>query len=333
MKLYLKIILWLIPLVFLNQQVKAQLLTVETKIENDSILIGDQIYYRFEVTKPKGLDVTFPALHDTLADGIEIIERKKTDTIFLDEEKQKLIKSYTITAFDSGLFYIPPFEFPFEFNNIRDTIMTNAGYLEVFILPVDLQAGIKDIKEPYKAPITFMEILPFLLGAILLSLIIIFAIKYFSRRKSKETGAVIEKPKEPAHIIAFRELNQLKKKKLWQDEKIKLYYSELTRIIREYIERRFGISAMEETSEEIFTEFKNQKLDKALYFELLRQLLVKADLVKFAKDQPLPDENEGYFNHAYSFVEHSKESLPLSEERNEYEISEKSEEQKKELNE
>ncbi len=333
MKFYLKILLWLVPFCYLNQQAAGQLLTVETKIENDSILIGDQIYYRFEVTKPAGMNVIFPSLRDTLSDDIEIIEQKKTDTILLNGDKQKLIKSYTITAFDSGLFYIPPFEFPFEFNNIRDTIKTKAGYLEVFTLPVDLQAGIKDIKDQYKAPVTFMEILPYLLGAILLSLIIIFAIKYISRRKSKETGIIFEKPKEPAHVIAFRELEQLKKKKIWQDGKVKIYYSELTRIIREYIERRFDISAMEETSEEIFAEFEKQKLDKALYFELLRQLLVKADLVKFARDEPLPDENEGYFNHAYSFVEHSKERLSLSEEKNEYENNKKVEEQKKELNE
>ena len=178
-----------------------------------------------------------------------------------------------------------------------------------------------------------MEILPFLLGAILLTIIVIFAVKYFSGRKSEETGAIPEKPKEPAHIIAFRELDQLKQKKLWQDGKVKLYYSELTRIIREYIERRFDISAMEETSEEILAEFKNQKLDKSLYFELLRQLLVKADLVKFAKDEPLPDENESYFKHAYSFVEHSKENQQLNEEVNENDMSDKPKEQKKELNE
>ena len=126
MKLYLNIVLWIIPLAFISHQVTGQLLIVETKIENDSILIGDQIYYRFEVTKPNDLEVKFPALRDTLADGIEIVEQQKTDTIFLDDDKQKLIKSYTITAFDSGLFYIPPFVCYFEFNHIGDNTVYKA---------------------------------------------------------------------------------------------------------------------------------------------------------------------------------------------------------------
>lgn len=328
----LKIAVILLPITLVSSQMQAQLITVETRIDTTAIIIGDQINYSFEVTKPSDLQVHFPKLKDTLAEGIEIIEQHKIDTFLLEEDKQKLIKSYTITSFDSGLFYIPPFDFPFAYNEINDTIKSKAGYLEVFTVPVDMQAGIKDIKEPYKAPVTFVELLPYLLGGMILALIILLFIKYFSRKKSKKEGFVVQKPKEPAHVIAFRELELLKQKKLWQQGKVKTYYSELTQIIREYIERRFDINAMEETSEEIFSEFRNRKLDKELYFELLRQLLIKADLVKFAKDQPLPDENESYYNHACSFVEHSKEEKKMDDQEEKSDSLETVEEPKKELN-
>jgi hypothetical protein len=321
-------------LLFLQQPLIAQLLTVKAETDTNAILIGDQVNFQFEVTKPKEMDVRFPQLSNSLADGIEILENKGMDTVSLEDNKQRLIQTYAVTAFDSGLFYIPPFEFPFEYENISDTIETKAGYLEVFTVPVDLQADIKDIKEPYKAPITFMEILPYLLGGMVLAFIIILLIKYFSRKKVVDKGELVQKPKEPPHVLAFRELESLKKKKLWQKGKIKEYYSELTEIIRRYIELRFEIKAMEETSEEIFEEFRNRKFDKELYFELLRQLLIKADLVKFAKDHPLPDENETYFNHAFSFVEHSKKEEILNDhlaEKNGKMIS--LEEKKKEINE
>lgn len=332
MNVFLKIAVILLPLTLVGNQMQAQLITVETRIDTTAIIIGDQINYSFEVTKPSDLHVNFPKIKDTLAEGIEIIEQHKIDTLLLDEDKQKLIKSYTITSFDSGLFYIPPFDFPFTDNEIKDTIKSKAGYLEVFTVPVDMQAGIKDIKGPYKAPVTFLELLPYLLGALVLALLIIVLIKYFSRKKTKKQGILIEKPKEPAHVIAFRELELLKQKKLWQQGQVKTYYSELTQIIREYIERRFNINAMEETSEEIFSEFNKRKLDKELYFELLRQLLIKADLVKFAKDQPLPDENESYYNHAFTFVEHSKEEKKMDDKEERSDSLETVEEQKKELN-
>lgn len=306
MKVVFNIWLLILGCFVMTVQSTAQPVTVEANIDTSAILIGDQVNFQFRVIKPEGLRVTFPNLQNELADGIEIVDKPEIDSTFLDNGQLEIVQNYKVTSFDSGLYYIPPFDFAVEQNNITDTLSTEAGYLEVFTVPVSMQDNIKDIKGPFRAPITFLEILPYLMGAIIIALAIIIIRRYLAKKKAVASGKVIQKPKEPPHIIALRELEQLKQKKLWQQGKVKEYYSELTEIIRRYIECRFDIYALEQTSDEIFTAFKNKQLDKELYFELLRQLLIKADLVKFAKDQPLPDENETYFNHAYSFVEHSK---------------------------
>lgn len=116
-----------------------------------------------------------------------------------------------------------------------------------------------------------------------------------------------EQPKEPAHIIAFKELDSLKEKKLWEKGRSKDFYTELTDIVRSYIENRYSIGAMEMTTEEIQSEFANNSLiDKDLSNELYATLL-NADFVKFAKASTIDTENQAALKFAYDFVIKTKE--------------------------
>jgi hypothetical protein len=111
------------------------------------------------------------------------------------------------------------------------------------------------------------------------------------------------KPKLPPHVIALQELDKLKNEELWQHEKVKDYYTRLTDIVRVYIEDRFTISAMEQTTFEILTSFniKEEQIEKKSFDEL-KEILEVSDLVKFAKFTPLPDENHMMLSNAYLFV-------------------------------
>ena len=111
------------------------------------------------------------------------------------------------------------------------------------------------------------------------------------------------RPLEPAHVIAFRELDRLKEEKIWNRGMVKEYYTRLTEITRKYIERQFDIPAMESTTEEILDAFKRANLDDNLLNEMLKELLELADLVKFAKEDPLPVDNQTNLNNAYIFVQ------------------------------
>ena len=115
----------------------------------------------------------------------------------------------------------------------------------------------------------------------------------------------VETPKIPAHIIAFGKLEILKGEKLWQEGKLKQYHSSLTDIVREYIENRYKIQALEQTTDEILWSFRNVAIDEESKTKLKRVLVV-ADLVKFAKEIPLPAENEMSLTNSYDFINGTK---------------------------
>ena len=173
---------------------------------------------------------------------------------------------------------------------------------------MDLKKGFADIKKPYGAPVTFKEIAPWILG-ILLLLSVIFLVVYALNRRKKNIPifSLPSKPKLPPHVIALGELNKLKEEQLWQHDKVKDYYTRLTDIIRVYLEERFEVPAMEQTTHEILSEFKGKEsqVSGKLYSGLQRTLEV-SDLVKFAKYTPLADENHFVLVHAFTLVEETK---------------------------
>ena len=98
----------------------------------------------------------------------------------------------------------------------------------------------------------------------------------------------------------------LKEKKLWQNDQIKQYYSGLTDILRTYLENRYRISALEQTTYEIVSTLKQQNLTEQKALNLLSFVLEYGDLAKFAKYKPLPDENDKSMKNAYAFIEKTK---------------------------
>ena len=124
-------------------------------------------------------------------------------------------------------------------------------------------------------------------------------IKYFKRTPQQEEDKVV---KIPPHEKALDELNKLKEDKLWQAGQSKLYFTRLTDILREYLDSRFAINAMEMTSTEILKSLRANKETK-LVEKNMKQILEVADFVKFAKMSPLPEDNESAMRNAINFVE------------------------------
>ncbi|HCY40570.1 MAG TPA: hypothetical protein DHV48_04335 [Prolixibacteraceae bacterium] len=291
------------------QLLRAQQVTVKASIDSTHILIGDQLKLVLEVEKPKDWDVLFPNLTDTFGSNIEVVKRLPIDTIQLDnKELEKLSQSFLITSFDSGMHQIPSFYFKLKYNNLKDSIATKALMFQVITMKIDTTKGPVDIKLPYSAPVTLKEITPYILGIILIAAIIFFIFYYMKwKKKNVPLFSKPEKPAEPAHIVALRELDRIKAQKLWQQEKIKQYYSEVADTIRTYIERRFHIPAMEQTSTETIGVFKQQKeLIDTTSLNQIQHILSLADLVKFAKYTPLVDDNNLTLMNAYFFVNQTK---------------------------
>ncbi len=290
-----------------------QQIAPKASLDKNRIIIGDQVKLLLEVECGSNDKVKFPLLSDSIAPFIEITEQSKIDSVSAGVNRKKLFQEYTITSFDSGYHAIPAFPFEIHANGLTSTVETNHLTLEVHTLPKldSLMKALKgpiDIKAPYEAPLTFKEIAPWVFGTILVAGLLFLI--WYALRKRKDNQpffAIPQKPKEPAHVIALRELDRIKEEKIWQQGKTKLYYSELTTVLRQYINDRFDIQAMEQTSIETIAAFKYRRsLVDEKSFENLQRILTNADLVKFARYEPLPDENNMALVDSYFFVNQTK---------------------------
>lgn len=306
---------------------KAQQVTVKASIDSTHILIGDQLKLLLEIEKPKNLQVQFPQVPDTFSSKIEVVDRSKIDTIKLEnKDREKLTQSLYITSFDSGQHQIPPFYFRMKNGQVLDSAATRELMFQVHGMKIDTTKGPVDIKTVYAAPVTLKEVMPYILAVILLAAIVFFIFYYIKwKKKNQPLFARPEKPVEPAHVIALRELDRIRAQKLWQQEKLKQYYSEVSDTIRTYIQNRFEIQAMEQTSSETIGIFKQQKdLVDAKTLDQLQHILSLADLVKFAKYTPLPDDNNLTLMNAYFFVNQTKKEVVKAPEKQEVQAEDES---------
>ena len=178
----LKILLYLsfISVVSFAQQVE-----VSSKIDTNLITIGDQFTLTLNLKKPVNEDVSFPMLLDTISKEIEIVEEKPVDTLSISNDIISLQKEYTLTSFDSGMFVLPQFNFIINANDTDTVVTQETILLQVLTMQVDTaQQKIADIKEPFEAPMTFMEFLDeyymYILGTLILIALIILGLWYRS---------------------------------------------------------------------------------------------------------------------------------------------------------
>lgn len=287
----------------------------KASLDSTTLLIGEQTTLTLNVRKPDHLDVAFTSNMVDLHPALEVLGISEVDTNRLENEWMELSRAMTITSFDSGYHVISPIPLHvLQENGKVDTITTNPLALTILLVPVDTSQSIKPIKALEEMPVTFREMLPWILGSILFLLVGFFIYYYIRRRQLAATETIApQKPKEAPHVIALRELEQLKTEKLWQNGEVKAYHSKLSEIIRAYIEDRYQILALEQTNDEIFSALENNGLSKEVPFETLKQLLSLADLVKFAKGNPQPTENSRSLEQAYQFVRETIQKPKLAE--------------------
>jgi BatD DUF11 like domain len=281
---------------------KAQSVQVEAKLDQPTIRIGDQTNLRLIVHQQAKDKVNFPKLADTISGKLQIVG-SKLDTVFdkNDHNKVTVTQSYTVTSFDQGSYTIPSY----SFGSATGVLKSNELTLMVQTVQVDTTKAIYDIKQPLTVSYTFWDWLRDNWGWVVIGLAVILLIGgliwYFKKRPKVATVVKEVKPDIPAHTIALSKLQQLRDKKLWQQDEAKAYYSELSDIMREYLEKRYAVKTHEKTTDEIFASLKYVSIANE-YRTKLNQVLILADLVKFAKEKPLPVDNELSMENALGFV-------------------------------
>ena len=296
--------------------------TIDASFSKDTILIGDQIYLQLTVNKDVAQVVALPEITTAATEGkIEILGLPEIDTLEVDGRQVTIQARYKVTSFDEGRYGINSFPLLYIDKNIQDTIYSDSVALVVASYVIDTATYVMaDIKPRLEEKFTFDELKyyvatlfssPYTYFGLLLALLVIVLIWYIRRRRARKNEPKII---EPPHIIAIRDLVNIDNKKLWQNGKVKQYYTELSDVIRVYLHGRYGVNAMEMTSIEIFEALREEGIP-AKEFEKLRELLILSDYVKFAKISPTQDENSDSYNQAYYFVEETK-LLPLEVEIN-----------------
>lgn len=294
-------------------QVKGQVVQmtgsfIEQLQERDSVLIADQVRYGFDLQQvEEGTRFGFPQIKDTLMTNIRIVENWRMDTLKVKKQKKdqpKLLNlraGITITSFDEGMYILPPLAVQRLSNDgVVDTLVFEPQRLEVKTMPMDTATfQPHDIKGQMTYPVTFKEVAPWIAGGLLLAGLIALAVWLIIRYRRRNNPEYIHK--DPPHIVALRKLDKYRGNAMWVPEKQKGFYSGITDALREYISERYGISAMEMTTAEIFEDMKTTDAPKELLSEL-KELFERADFVKFAKFVASDEDNAATLPLAVRFV-------------------------------
>jgi hypothetical protein len=288
---------------------------VEATIAPKEILIGQPTTLTLQVNHEPNVTIFWPNTDVELPIDsgrvLEVLNKSKIDTVLTGGFMQQKL-TLQVTAWDTGFYIIPPFKFLYQ--SPADTApLTLENYpvlLQVNTIVVDTTQAFKGLKDPIDAPFSIWEYKYHILGGAVALFLIAFLF-YIMFRKVDMAAKTAAKPKKPAHEMALEKLMTIEGAKLWQQGDLKTYYSGISDTMREYLEARFRFLAVESTTDEIFSEL--DKLDlPAKQRDQLKEMFTLADLAKFAKVQPLPDDHLNAMRIAKEFVNQTHKTKPDS---------------------
>lgn len=291
---------------------------VTARIDKDSIMIGDRFTLEVEVEKDQVQTVIFPAFRqtqmpDSLAQmpPVECIEELQPDTVSREGRKLVLRKKYIMAAFDEGVYNLGRPGVLYADKNIVDTLYSaDSLHIAVATFQIDSTShAIFDIKPQKTLPFRFGEISGYLLWVLIALLIVgaaIYGLVLYLRAHGRKISDLFKPaPPLPAHVVAIEALEALHNQKLWQNNRHKEYYSALSDILRTYISGRYGVGAMEMTTDQLIEAMYPIEMPQKSNMDMVT-VLRDSDLVKFAKFMPDAEQNEADYHKAYFFVEETK---------------------------
>lgn len=285
--------------------------------DTNHIRIGEQVSVKLVLINhsEQSPEITWPFAMDTLSKSIEVLELLPVDTQKYEEETI-FTQQWNLTSFDTGVQVIPPFEIIIN----GEERETEPFAIRVETVKIDTTQAIKDIKGVEDVPISVFEWIKYhwkwFAGFAILAILII-GIYLIIKNKNKE---LIEErapklPEIPPYKHALDRLRKLKEGKWWQQGDVKYYHSSISEILREYLEHGYDFPALEQTTREVMRSIKATSIDQNQQKQLKR-ILVLSDLVKYAKEKPLAEENEDMLALAIAFINKTKPE-ELEEEKEE----------------
>jgi hypothetical protein len=296
----------------ISQAAEESLISVESNVDRATITIGDRILYTLTVKSDFTVKLEPLALGSNLG-AFEVKDYKIHDPQKTKEGKVINKSEYVITTFTTGEYVIPPITINYtDPNGEKKQIQSEP--LFILVKSVGATESDKEDIRGLKPPIeikgrywTYLLILP------ILALLGAFGFFYYRQRtKAVALPKIPEELKKPAWEVALLELENLKGSDFLERKEIKKYYIILSDIVRKYLERRYQITALDRTTQEVRGELKRVKTEGEVT-DLVYGFLFSCDLVKFAKYIPLKEEIEKDWNEAFTIVNMTKqEEVPAT---------------------
>ena len=304
---------------------------VTAKVDSIDVIQGALRRVDVEVVQPEQMNLRW--LTELPADarsqepvelipGVEVNSSSEVDTVNLGSGRLQLNRTLLIQPWDSGEFVIPGIALVAG----EDTFRSSQLVIKVFTADVDTMTTIHSWGPAVSQSRGFFDWVPdwiadywwaYVLGLLLIAGAVT---AYIIKRKGGFSQALKPAAKPvPPYEKAMEQLAVLKQRQLCEKGQEKTYYTELTEILRQYLEGRFGINAMEMTTPQIKRAVRATVPAEAAP-GLMNEVLEMADYVKFAKMRPLPEDNVRAFEQAIKFVENTR---PAPEQDNQGKEAEK----------
>ncbi|WP_396632975.1 hypothetical protein [Maribacter sp. R86514] len=281
---------------------------ITTEVDTTFIKIGEQVQWKVTVNIDSTDFVIFP--EGQTFSPLETVEAFATDST-RKKDRLTLQKIYALTQFDSGAYKLPAQRI--DINGVG--FMTDSSMINVATVPVDtLNQKMYDIKPLINVDKSNYALWKYLLIGLLVLLIFGGLLYWFVFRKKplteEEKVALL-----PPYDRALLELKRLENSRYLIQDEYKEYYSELTTIVRSYLEEDAHVTAMESTTGQLIEKLELLKDAGELNLEddtikQFQQILQTADLVKFAKNKPSTSVAEHDRKLVEQIVEKTHEALP-----------------------
>lgn len=281
---------------------------ISTSADTLSIRIGEQVKFTIAVEADTTAQVIFP--EGQTFSPLETVEAYKTDTT-RQNERMTLLKTYALTQFDSGVYLLPTQRIEVDGKGY----FTDSLLVAVATVPVDTTVQkMYDIKPLMEVPgrsLAWLAWVGWIVGLLLLAA----GIYYWFFLRKKPLTPQEEEALLPPFERAMRELKRLEDSRYLLQDETKQYYTELTDIVRSYLEEEVHVAALESTTAELMTKLELLRDAGQLKLEddtlkQFRRILETADLVKFAKSKPPAGEAERDRKEVELIVVKTHETLP-----------------------
>lgn len=332
--------LYVLIFLFICQWGHSQSVTHGYMLSKDSLIIGDNVdlIYTLSASSSDVINAVDFSSMDSLkslanpTDSTDYFADVEWDENFESKKIKKLGQelfvnqngkytfrdTFNLTFWDYGVYQM---RLPVLYYDTSSTL--NISELQAPFLLVDIPRDvvntdtttvlmpIADIIPEEKSFLDYLWVL-YILG---IGLLLFLGYWFYKRREEKESIPIPDPVILPAHITALSQLSDLREKALWKSDRVKEHQSTLTHIIREYLENRFGINALESTTDQILKALKTKNFSLA-HENDLRDVLQIADMVKFAKAKPPLEINDAFVEKAIAFVKDTQVQMTLEEEQN-----------------